>query len=177
MFSDEIKYQLEFIENSKIFSILGFSDPRNFEASFKQMKYYIEKNKVKNISVVSFNESFIKDYYIDEIVDYMKSTDINFYLSAATSTKLKNFFNPLVNIYFWKDTQIRNTLKWTLVNNSSILFNKSFLDKPKEKNNKGILSIRKQNIKRDYLDSIIDKDNFEGIYRYIKYPNNIYKNF
>jgi len=177
MLSEEVKEQLEFVNNSKIFSIVAYSNDRYFGASFNELKNLIETNKIQNLSIVSFNESFIQYKYIEEVVHFLEKKGINFYLSAATSTPLEYFFNPLVNIFFWKDTNIRNTLKWSPINNSIQLFNQNNFENTLEKNHKGILSIRKQNRKRDYLDSLIDKKNFDGIYRYVRYPNDIKRNF
>jgi hypothetical protein len=170
---DYVKKQIEFINNSDIFRILTFiKTDFLFEEMFSKLKIFVKNSNNTKISIVSFYEIFLFQSHIDKIVEFMESQNKEFYLSAPTSTKLDNFFEPLVNIYFWKSRIIGSDVSWvSYLNNSGIfLFKKNRYEIFQPKNNKGILSIRKKTKKRDYLNSIFDVNSFEGIYRYIEYP-------
>jgi hypothetical protein len=169
MFSDEVKYQLDFAKKAKVFSFIGHWTEMTFYENFNELKDLINNSKsIDKISIVSFHEPFLKQHS-QRVIDYMNTTDVEYYLSAATSTPADKFFNPLVNIFFWRDTRIRYNVKWSS-QDTLRLFDKNLYEIPSEKTNKGILSIRKTSRKREFLDSIIDKENFEGIYRFINYP-------
>lgn len=167
------KNYFDFIQESDIFSIktLIISETL-FEEMFSKLKVFVTNSNNTKISIVSFYELFLIQSHIDKVIEFMKSQNKEFYLSAPTSTKLDNFFEPLVNIYFWKSRQIGSNVSWIsyLNNNGIFLFEKNRYQITESKNNKGILSIRKKTKKRDYLNSIIDSKSFEGIYRYIEYP-------
>ena len=162
MFSEEVKYQLDFIKSSKIIPIIAHSDDVYFNTSFNKLKEVINRTKSKKISIVSFNETFKTIERIKVIEEILEKTDIEYYFSAATSSKMDKFFNPIVNIYFWKDTFTRNNVKWNLDNNSIKLFNESDFKIATNKVVNGILSIRKENNARNYLNTIIDKKSFNG---------------
>lgn len=171
MFSEEIQYQLDFAKNSTIFPIVAHTDDtRHFDLSLSKLKNLINTN-ISKLSIVSYNEVFKYTQHLDKINKLLSNTDIEYYISASTSTKYHNFFNPLVNIYFWKNCVIRSNVNWSsdYTGNTQKLFDKDNF-KNFNKEFKGILSIRKESPLRNYLDSIIDKENFCGIYRYIKYP-------
>ena len=175
MYNIPLKYkkQFQFINESDIFPITKFIKTESlFEEMLYKLQLFVENSDNKKISIVSFYEPFISQLHIDKIIEFMNSTGKEFYLSAPTSSSINNFFEPLINIYFWKSREIGSDVSWvSYLNNSGIfLFKKNRYEILQPKNNKGILSIRKITKKRDYLNSIFDVNSFDGIYRYIQYP-------
>ena len=175
MYNIPLKYkkQFQFINESDIFPITKFIKTESlFEEMFYKLQLFVENSDNKKISIVSFYEPFISQLHIDKIIEFMNSTGKEFYLSAPTSSSINNFFEPLINIYFWKSREIGSDVSWvSYLNNSGIfLFKKNRYEILQPKNNKGILSIRKITKKRDYLNSIFDVNSFDWIYRYIQYP-------
>lgn len=168
MFSDQIKYELEFARKSKIFWFKGAHSLQNwnFDAYFDDLKKLInQSNSIDKISIVNLHECFLEEFS-QPVIDYMNTTGIEYYLSAATSSYVDGFFNPLVNIVFWRNTTIRYKINENSNKNPKINIFKESLYKSLSKSNKGILSIRKTNRRRVFLDSIFDKNNFDGIYRF-----------
>jgi hypothetical protein len=170
MFSDEVIYQLDFVKKSKIIQVLGNVESPEFEYRLTHLKSIIESSSNDKISLVNYHECFSNKEYIDELVDlidFYKNKEI--YISATTSSKFKYFFNPLVNISFWRDTNIRKKISWKADKNQVPLFSESYYDNI-IKENKGILSTRKRTKLRDYLFSVVDKNKFDGIIRYANWP-------
>lgn len=169
MFSEEIQYQLDFAKNSAIKPLYVTGREDVFYTRFNNLKRFLESTKYKKISLVSYHECFSELNYLDEILDLVNQhNDKEIYISATTSTRLNNFYHPLINIFFWRGTEIRNHISWKSDDNKVILFDESRY-KNIIKNNKGILSTRKETNLRNYLFSIIDESRFEGILRYGKW--------
>jgi hypothetical protein len=171
MFSDEIKYQIDFIKNSKEFVFLEYWSYDIFKTNLDNLINTVKKHNLKKIHIVVYNELFKTDDRIDELIKSIDTLNIEYYISCSTSTPFPKSFNPLVNIYFWKNNNIRNNIKWDLNNNEVPLFVKNIYENIPKKTIKGILSIRKETIRRKFLNAHVDVANFEGIYRYASYPD------
>lgn len=151
--SERISYELEFIKQNPIF-ILG-----NENDISKIVDNYI--NNYDSFTIVYKEETF-KDYNtLYRIYNKVKETNKKVLISSATSTDNYLFVHPLINLYFWQGSNHKKYINW----NSETIdwFDKNYyIDF--EKNNKGILSVRKKTIIRDRLFGKIN--NFDGIIRY-----------
>jgi len=162
----DVRKEIDFIKSSEVISVIGWWDDSNFHASLKK----IYQTTSKKVSIVSYNESFKSKERVDIIKNILDKKDVEYYISADTSTKFDKFFNPLTNIYFWKDTTTRDGV-WEQFR-SIKLFEESDYESDFDKSINGILSMRRTTPPRKYLDSIIDKESFNGIYRFVKTPYN-----
>jgi hypothetical protein len=169
MFSDEIKYQLDFAERSKVFYLFANNDEEGLIKTTNELKHFLDNTHHTKISIVNYHECFSNQEHLKEIQEISKSyKDKEIFISSATSTKFDNFYHPLVNIFFWKYAKMRENVSWKSKIRNINLFSKQHY-KDIEKSNKGILSVRKQTPYRDYLFSFLDNKNFEGILRYVKW--------
>lgn len=169
MFSEEIQYQLDFIKQSKIISIFGNGNETDFNSTIEKIKSTLNKTSSNKISIVNYHECFTRESYINKLIDLIESyTDKEFYISATTSSKFPYFFHPIVNLVFWRGTNMRQNISWFSDDKPIKMFDKSLYENF-DKTNKGILSVRKETNLRNYLFSIIDKDSFDGIIRYGKW--------
>lgn len=169
MFSDEVKYQLDFADRSKVFYLFANNNDEGLVKTTDELKRFLEKTNKNKISVVNYHECFSKHEHLKEIQSLVKSyKNKEIFISAATSTNFDGFYLPLVNIFFWKYAKMRENVSWKSKIRNINLFSKE-LYTDINKNNKGILSVRKQTPNRDYLFSIIDNKKFEGILRYVQW--------
>lgn len=169
MFSDEIKYQLDFAKSSSKYYIIGIATEYDFQTQISNLKSFLETTNSKKISIVNAYECFSSENYIKNLLNLIDNyPDKKIYISSTTSTIINNYFyKPLVNIYFWKWYKCREDMLWKP--KKYIQLFREHLYKPTSKTNKGILSVRKYTEFRSYLFSLIDFNSFEGIIRYAKW--------
>lgn len=176
MFSDEVKYQLDFAKKSKIFYLSANGTELERNRDIKRLKYYLNNDISNKISLVNYHECFSNYDYLNEvqsIIEIRKDKEI--YISAGTSTPFKHFYHPLVNILFWKTAKMRENISWYSDKKSILLFDKNLYKSKITKINKGILSVRKETPFRNDLFSVIDKDKFNGIIRYGKWADDSFR--
>lgn len=170
MISEEVKEQLDFAEKSTLFYLFANNSEDGLIKVTDDVKSFLEKTKSKKISLVNYHECFSSYKHLLEIQSIIDlHRDKKVYISSATSTQFDNFYNPLVNIFFWKYAKIRKTISWDRGDGGISLFEKSLYTEDKKKLNKGILSVRRQTKNRDYLFSLINENDFDGILRYVKW--------
>lgn len=170
MFSDEVKYQLDFAKKSKIFYLVGKTNEFDLQQNLLKLKKYLNSTNFKKISLVNYHECFSTIEFIQNVQDIIKHhTDKEIYISASTSTQFDNFYHPLVNILFWKSAKMREDISIKSSGNFLNLFNEKFYIDGFKKTNKGILSVRRETDLRNNLFSIINKSVFDGIIRYAKW--------
>ena len=170
MFSDEIKYQLDFAKKSKIFYLVGKTNELELKENLGKLKKYLDSTKFKNISLVNYHECFSTIQFINDVTDIVNEhSDKEIYISSSTSTPFEHFYNPLVNIFFWKTAKMREDISITSNGSFLNLFTENFYKGDFKKINKGILSVRRETDLRNYLFSIIDDSKFDGIFRYAKW--------
>ena len=170
MFSDEIKYQLDFAKKSKIFYITMASNVDDYKNNIIDLKKFLKSTNSDKISLVNYHECFSKLERLNEVRKIIKEhSDKEILISASTTTSIDNLYEPLVNIFFWKSANIRQDISWNSWKTQISLFDERYY-KSYPKTNKGILSVRKENERRNYLFSLINNNTFDGIIRYGKWP-------
>lgn len=176
MFSEEVKYQLDFAKKSKIFYLLPNGNNLERDGEIKRLEVFLKNEKHDKISLVNYHECFSSFDYLLKMNSLIESSkDKEIYVSAATSTNFKYSFNPLVNIFFWKSAKMRENISWYSDVNSILLFDERLYRDIISKSNKGILSVRKETSFRNELFSIVDKDKFDGIIRYGKWADDSFR--
>jgi len=106
---DRIKYEIDFIEKSYHLDECGEVYEDGF---FKKFRESISQNK-KKLLLVNKHEIFHTKEYLDKIYSLIDShNDIEIYISAATSTQLKNFLHPISSLKFWKNSVTRKNINW-----------------------------------------------------------------
>ena len=176
MFSEQIKYQLDFAKKSNIFYLLANGNELERNRDIKRLKHYLNNDTSNRISLVNYHECFSNYDYLNEVQSIIENTkDKEIYISAGTSTPFKHFYHPLVNILFWKTAKMRENISWHSDKKSILFFDKNLYKSKITKINKGILSVRKETPFRNDLFSIIDKDKFNGIIRYGKWADDRFK--
>ena len=170
MFSDEIKYQLDFVKKSRIFYLqVNLYLYQNTNRDIKRIETFLKTQNSKKISLVNYHECFPSQDYLDKVKYIIENnSDKEIYISAATSSNFQNSFHPIVNILFWKPSKIRENISF-YSDKSVTLFDEKLYKFNVNKSNKGILSVRRETELRNYLFSIINKKSFDGIIRYIRY--------
>jgi len=174
MFSEEIKYQIDFFKNNIpiIWSPTIPLDILENKISTKNKTFFYSKHELYS------------DYKIlNEIIE---KSNKEIYISLPTTTPIKNGFNPLVNLLHFRNVHEKytNPMKeqviWQLGEYSEDsltmgYFNFSNIENYKNlvKSNKSILSVRKYNVTRDEIFKKINLDNFDGIARYIRVESDL----
>lgn len=172
MLSDDIKYQIDFAKKSSVIYFMGKTDEVTFDKNILQLKKQLDGKNTKKISIVNLHECLSSNSYVKKLQSIVDSyADKEIYISSATSTRFDNFFNPIVNIFFWKNAKIRFNISNNFNDVYKKIFDSSLYIEKYDKKIKGILSVRRETQFRDYLFSIIDKSKFDGIIRYAKWPD------
>lgn len=170
MFSEEIKYQLDFAKKSKIFYITIVANEDDYKNNIIDLKKFLKSTKSDKISLVNYHECFSRTDRLNEVRDIInQNNDKTIFISAATSTSIDNLYNPLVNIFFWKSARTRYDISWKSDEIDFYLFDKKWYESDFKKQIKGILSVRKETDFRNKLFSFIDASKFDGVFRYAKW--------
>jgi hypothetical protein len=143
----------------------------------------LELSKQKIINSLSPDKKYIfvcrhetiADFkYLDEIYKLIDDFNIDAVISSSTTTVFPKSAHPLTNLLMWREVHTRKNISWEC-EESIRIFDESFYYGKKVTENKkyrGILSVRKENILRDYLFDKNPKIN-DGIVRYAKWPHNL----
>lgn len=169
MLSSKIKYQLDFAKKSKIFYITIVANEVDYKKNISNLKQFLKSTKEDKISLVNYHECFSRIERLNEVIEIIKQSDKEILISAATSTPLDNLYEPLVNIFFWRNARTRYDISWKSDEIDFYLFDKKWYESDFEKQTKGILSVRKETDFRNKLFSFIDESKFDGIFRYAKW--------
>lgn len=166
IFSEKIENEIKFFkENTSIHTFLENYNDKVFQ---KNLDYCL--NNFDKFYIIFPHEVFgqLEDIdFLNSIIE--KNPDKKIYLSCATSTKIKNGFEPIVNILSWRNQKIRKEIGWNSVQEVNLF--DEFLFKDIRKNSKGIFSVRKHLKSRDYVFSKINLNKFDGYIRYSRLPD------
>jgi hypothetical protein len=163
---DKIKRELDYIQNNN--KVLFFSEDGPKWNKLEEVIHYVTEEHEK-FTLVRHHESISDSLKLDriyELIDKFPNNEIK--ISASTSTPLYRMFDPLTNIFFWRGSYHINTYKGGH-REIVVLFKEGEFQNNFDKSNKGILSVRKETLNRNYIFRNINQEDFEGIIRYIKY--------
>lgn len=163
MFSDKVKYQLDFFQNKPF--IVPFAEFADQKKLHEKIEYAVKK--YDKFFLLNREEAFGNESWFCEIQSKLNQYDNEILISASTSSRIYRGFEPIVNISMWGTTFTRNTIDWSA--DDIPLFEPSYF-KNINKSNKGILSVRRETEDRNYLFSKINFKEFDGILRYAKWP-------
>lgn len=157
------KYQYEFLKQNPIIRNAGPWGCEYFEHNFK-----FALDNFSKFTILCPQEVFSDLDYVNNLQSIIKSNpDKEIYISCSTTSKYEYSLDPLLNILFWRDTYSRNEIAWE--SGDIPIFDESNYTLSK-KDNKFILSSRKQRKRRDYIFDKISHIKPEGIVRYAKWP-------
>lgn len=154
----------------------GLANKIEFGSNRETYNYKKFLNDVKELTkkdiplIISINQEVIQEI---EIIDDIKSLveSDNYLITCATSSIIDKFTHPLSCLsWHWLDAKMRYTVDWNSKYSVPVFDELHFKKEDSiNKTIKGILSIRKNTDTRTELFNKIDKDNFDGILRYINY--------
>lgn len=167
--------ELEFIKKSILFPING-DDIDSLNIIYKILESNETYNIVKYpITFVSAQESLRNYEFLENLYNLINKYSLNCLILSASSTLIPYGCNPLTNLVLWNvRIGIRNTISWK-AEEVNLLERTNFkkIIKEYDKSIKGILSVRKQTQRRDYLFSKIK--NYDNIIcRYGKWTFDIH---
>ena len=163
--------EIDFFTNSyKIGNLNHTQNPDEFVQSFLNAVKKYDKITLLHQSEVIYDLDWF-DFIVDLIEKHPKN---EIFFAQATSTYHPYSLNPCVNLCGWRNHDQRKGLSWHEKINIK-LFDKERHTNDINKNNKGIISVRKKTQQRDYIFSKIKKEEFTGIFRYARWPDSIMK--
>jgi len=168
---DKFYEEYDTLSNHEVLNINQY-DWDTIEQSKKQIINSFSPDK-KYIFLVG-HETISNLRYLDEIYKLIDDFNIDAIISTSTVSTFPKSAHPLTNLLMWRDVRTRKNISWNSEETIPI-FDKSFYygkKVNKSRKYRGILSVRKENILRDYLFDKNPKIN-DGIVRYAKWPRNL----
>ena len=163
-----VRHQLDLIKNKKLFFV---PDIQSYKKGFEILNKCIKRLDAGSEYILMFGHEIITESVIlDKIYEIIEThLPKKGYISMATASEYPYSVHPITNLIMWRDVVSRLEVSWS-TDKVGKLFNKNnYADIPTlidTKKYRGILSVRKQNVIRDYLFSNNPKI-LNGITRYV----------
>lgn len=170
-----LEYDLDFFYNQPRIEIYFklLSNPSNQTYIINQIKNFSKKHK--KFYVTTVYEKIQDELFLEKInllIDDLNSKGSEIYLCMTTSTFHRNCLHPLISILHYRDFgKVSDSADNFDFRKRIILADYKLFDKPKLKQYKSILSLRRKTYERDIFINTFHKK-LDGIFRYISSDKN-----